>query len=157
MRMDIRRLELELARQARRKRQAGMTLIELLTTLAIVGSLAGIAVPKYHEIADAARVTQAIGDISAIQTTLDTRDSLPDNLAGIGQNLVDPWGNPYVYVKFPNGSPRVDRFGVPLNTTYDLYSVGKDNSTSGSLNSSVSFDDVVRANDGGFLGQGSRF
>jgi general secretion pathway protein G len=51
----------------------------------------------------------------------------------------------------------VDRFGVPLNTTYDLYSVGKDNSTSGSLNSSVSFDDVVRANDGGFLGQGSRF
>lgn len=155
--MDIRKLELELARQARRKRQAGMTLIELMATVAIVGSLAGIAIPKYHEIADSARVTQAIGDISAIQTTIETRDSLPNNLVGIGQNLIDPWGNPYVYVKFPNGTPRVDRFGVALNTTYDLYSVGKDGSTSGSLNSSVSFDDVVRANDGGFLGQGSRF
>jgi len=155
--MDLRKLELELAREARRKRQAGMTLIELLATLAIVGSLAGIAVPKYHEIADAARVTQAIGDINAIQTTLDTRDSLPDNLTGIGQDLIDPWGNPYVYLKFPNGTPRVDRFGVDLNTTYDLYSVGKDGSTAGSLNSAVSFDDVVRANDGGFIGQGSRF
>lgn len=147
----------ETARQARRRRQAGMTLIELLAVLAIISSLASIAIPKYHKIADTARVAQAIGDLQALQITLDTRDSLPDNLATLGMRTTDPWGNPYVYVKFPNGSPRTDRFGVALNTTYDLYSVGKDGATSSSLAATPSFDDVVRGNDGGFLGEGSRF
>jgi general secretion pathway protein G len=151
--------ELEEARivKARRSNEAGMTIIELLATLAIASSLASIAIPKYRQFAETARTTQAIGDIQAIQTTLDTRDSLPDNLANVGQSLVDPWGQPYVYVKFPSGSPRVDRFGVQVNTTYDLYSVGPDGVTSSSLNAASSFDDVVRANDGGFIGLGSKY
>ena len=155
--MDICKLQEQHARDVRRRRQAGMTLIELLAVLAIVGSLSSFAVPKYHELADRARVAQAIGDLRAIQQMLETRDSLPDDINGLGLSTTDPWGNPLVYVKFPNGSPRVDRFGVALNTTYDLYSVGKDRATSSSLNASVSFDDVVRANDGGFLGQASKF
>lgn len=141
----------------RRSAEAGMTLIELMATVAILGSLASLAVPKYHKVTEAARVARAIGDLQAIQTTLDSRDSLPDNLAGIGQNIIDPWGNPYVYVKFPNGAPRVDRFGVAVNTTYDLFSPGFDDVTAGSFNAGVSFDDVVRANDGGFLGTAGRF
>jgi len=144
-------------KQARRARQSGMTIIELLAALALASSLASIAIPKYHQVAEEARVAQAIGDISAIQTTILTRDSLPDNLGGIGQNLIDPWGNAYVYVKFPMGSPRVDRFGLPTNTNYDLYSLGPDGATSPSLNSASSFDDVVRANDGGFIGKASRY
>lgn len=140
-----------------RSSEAGMTLIELLATVAIVSSLASIAVPKYHQVSEAARVARAIGDLQAIQTTLDSRDSLPDNLAGVGQNIIDPWGNPYVYVKFPNGAPRVDRFGVAVNTTYDLFSIGEDEVSAGSFNAGVSFDDVVRANDGGFLGTAGRF
>lgn len=143
--------------RARRSGQAGMTLIELLAALAIASSLASIAIPKYHQFAETARSTKAIGDIQAMQTTLETRDSLPDNLASTGQNLVDPWGNPYVYVKFPAGTPRVDRFGVQVNTTYDLYSVGPDGATSTSLNAGSSFDDVVRANDGGFIGLGGKY
>jgi general secretion pathway protein G len=151
--------ELEEARivKARRSNEAGMTIIELLATLAIASSLASIAIPKYHQFAETARTTQAIGDIQAIQTTLDTRDSLPDNLANVGQSLVDPWGQPYIYVKFPSGSPRVDRFGVQVNTTYDLYSLGPDGTSSSSLNAGSSFDDVVRANDGGFIGLGSKY
>lgn len=138
--------------------QSGMTLIELLATLAIVGALASIAVPKYHAIAEEARTARAIGDIQAIQTTLDTRDTLPNNLAGAGQALIDPWGNPYVYVKFSvGGTPRVDAFGIPINTVYDLYSYGKDGATAGPLNAGVSLDDVVRANDGGFIGAGNRY
>jgi general secretion pathway protein G len=135
-----------------------MTIIELLATLAIVSALASIAIPKYHEIAEQAKVARAIGDLQAIQTTLDTRDSLPNNLSGVGQNIMDPWGNPYVYVKFSvGGTPRVDAFGIPINTIYDLYSYGKDGATAGPLNASVSLDDVVRANDGGFVGAANRY
>lgn len=144
-------------RLSRRSSEAGMTIIELLAGLAIASSLASIAIPKYHAVTESARVAQAIGDLQAIQTTLDSRDSLPDNLAGVGQNIVDPWGHTYVYVKFPSGAPRIDRFGVQVNTTYDLYSVGKDGATAPSLNAGGSFDDVVRANDGGFLGQASKY
>lgn len=158
--MDTSLAHQEIANQAkadRRRRQAGMTLIELLAVMAIASSLASIAFPKYHAIADAARVTKALGDIQALQTAIDIRDSLPPDLTGIGMTLTDPWGRPYVYVKFPNGAPRVDRFGVQLNTYYDVYSVGKDGATSTSLGAAVSADDVVRANDGGFIGQGSKF
>jgi len=155
--MDTPRNDAERIARARRSGQAGMTLIELLATLAIASSLASIAIPKYHQFAETARTTRAIGDIQAIQTTLDTRDSLPDNLSTIGQNLTDPWGSPYVYVKFPSGAPRVDRFGVQVNTTYDLFSVGPDGVSSSSLNAGSSFDDVVRANDGGFIGLGSKY
>lgn len=138
--------------------QAGMTIIELLAVMAIIGALAGIAIPKYHAIADEAKTARAIGDLQAIQTTLDTRDTLPNTLAGIGQALVDPWGNPYVYVKFSvGGAPRVDAFGIPVNTVYDLYSYGKDAASAGPLNAGVSLDDVVRANDGGFIGAASRY
>ncbi len=147
----------EQSKAVRRTNEAGMTLIELLATLALVSSLASIAVPKYHDVTETARVAQAIGDLQAIQTTLDSRDTLPDNLAGVGQNLLDPWDSPYIYVKFPSGAPRVDRFGVQVNTTYDLYSVGPDGISAVSLNAASSFDDVVRANDGGFLGLGSKF
>src|SRR5512143_2585386 len=87
-------------RARRRARQAGMTIVELLATLAIVSALASIAIPKYHEIADAAKVARAIGDLQAIQTTIDTRDSVPNSLAGLGVNLTDPWGRPYVFVRF---------------------------------------------------------
>lgn len=142
----------------RRCRESGMTIIELLASLAVVGSLASIAVPKYHEISDAARVARAIGDLQAIQSTLDTRDSLPNSLAAAGVPLKDPWGNPYVYIKFANGGvPRVDRFGIQVNTSYDLYSTGPDGSTATTLNAGVSLDDVVRANDGGFLGAAFRY
>ena len=134
-----------------------MTIIELLAVLAIMSSLASIAIPKYRQFVESARVAHAIGDIQAIETTLDTRDSLPHTLAGLGVPQTDPWGRPYVYVKFPNAAPRVDRFGIQVNTTYDLYSLGKDGATATSLNAGASFDDVVRANDGGFIGLGSRY
>lgn len=156
--MDLARETTATKRAPRWANQSGMTLIELLATLAIVSALASIAVPKYHEIAEQAKIARAIGDIQALQTSLDTRDSLPNTLAGLGQNIIDPWGNPYVYVKFASGgAPRTDAFGIPINTVYDLYSYGKDGATAAPLNAGVSLDDVVHANDGGFIGAANRY
>lgn len=140
-----------------------MTLIELLAVMAIIGMLSGLAVPKYQEIVEKARVARAIGDIKAIQTDLMTSDTLPDDLAAIGRaTLLDPWGRPYVYNKFPPNrvvppGARRDRFLVPINSEFDLYSVGKDGNSNPPLQAARSRDDVVRGNDGGFIGLATKF
>ena len=141
---------------------AGFTLVELLAVLTIIGSLAALGVPATHEAIDRARVVRAIGDIKAISTNLDSQDSLPDHLTFFGPVQLDPWGNPYQYNKFPPNrrvpvGARRDRFLVPINTSYDLYSMGRDGATSPPLSARKGQDDVIRANDGGFIGLASRY
>jgi len=142
----------------------GFTVIELLAVMAIIAALTTIAIPSIQDAIERARVARAIGDIRALQTDLDGLDSLPPDLASIGRGtLQDPWGNPYQYLLFPpraHGVPqgaRRDRFLVPLNSAYDLYSMGKDGDTKAPLTAHASLDDVVRANDGGFIGLAARF
>lgn len=144
----------------------GFTLLELLAVMAIIGVLSAIAVPRIRTAIDQARVAKAIGDIKNMQTDLQAIEAsgqpLPATLAGIGRaGLLDPWGNPYVYVVFPPGPPpgsaRQDAFAVPVNSTFDLYSLGKDGMSSPSFLSPDSRDDVVRANDGGFIGLVKKF
>jgi general secretion pathway protein G len=139
----------------------------MLAVTAIIGALTTLAIPKVQEAIEKARVARAIGDIRAIQADLDGQDSLPASLGQIGRGgLVDPWGNPYQYLRFPprqrkgGGHPqgaRKDRFLVPINSTYDLYSMGKDGSSAAPLTARASRDDVVRANDGGYIGLASKF
>lgn len=47
---------------------------------------------------------------------------------------------------------RKDGFLVPINSDYDLYSMGKDGQSRASLRAPVSQDDVIRAADGGYIG-----
>ncbi len=85
--------------------------------------------------------------------------SLPDNLslASPGPNL-DPWGNPYQYVNYANGGiPRQGAFLVPLNTTFDLFSMGKDGLTQVPLTAAESWDDIVRGYDGAYVGLSSMY
>jgi general secretion pathway protein G len=136
--------------------------VELLAAIAIIGTVAALAIPKGQEAVERARVVRAIGDIFVISMDLDAQDTLPDDLAFFGPIPVDPWGNPYQYNKFPAGrrvppGARRDRFLVPINTTYDLYSTGKDGDSSPPLTARASHDDVVRANDGGFIGLALRY
>ena len=100
-------------------------------------------------------------------------DSLPPDLSAIGRStLLDPWGRPYQYLRIAKpagaargkrggsgviGQARKDRFLVPLNSDYDLYSVGKDGASISPLSAKVSQDDVIRANDGGFIGLAARY
>ncbi len=148
-----------------------MTLIELMFVMSVMGLLASLGIPKAQQMVEHARVAKAIGDIKTIQTDIDSYaasgDTLPTSLATIGRAaMLDPWGRPYQYLNFslaPGGGgggggvppgARRDRFLVPINTTYDLYSMGKDGSSVAPLTASASEDDIVRANDGGFIGLG---
>ncbi len=150
-----------------RRSRRGFTIIELITVLAIVGILVSLATVKYAAVMRQAKIAKAIGDIKAIQTDLQAIEAgdaaLPASLALIGRGaLLDPWGNPYQYNLFPPGKKvpngaRRDRFLVPINSTFDLYSMGEDGETVPPLNSKKSKDDIIRANDGGFIGLAEKY
>ena len=72
----------------------------------------------------------------------------------------DPWGNSYKYVDFrfiPKGKRRKDRNLVPVNSTYDLFSMGADGESKAPFTAKASRDDIVRANDGAYLGLASDY
>lgn len=147
------------------RRRRGFTVIEMLVVMVIMGTLAALGSSPLHTTVTRAKIARATGDIRAIQGDIvgleQTGGGLPASLAAIGRNILDPWGRPYQYVPFPGGVPpanaRVDRFAVPLNSTFDLYSLGEDGASSQALTAAVSQDDVVRGADGGFIGKGADY
>lgn len=148
-----------------RQQSKGLTLIELMMVIALIGILASVAITKYGAYRERIRVAQAIMDISAMsarinQRFMDTRD-FPATLAEVGGNAADPWGNPYVYVNLTavngRGKARKDRRLNPLNSDYDLYSLGRDGVTKPQITNRDSLDDVLRANDGAFINLASKF
>lgn len=145
---------------------AGFTLVELMLVLAIIGTLAAMGIPRLYGAVESARIARAVSDIRTIETELTPYDSpgqLPPTLAAIGRgNLLDPWGHPYKYLPFPPGqkppsAARKDRFLVPINSTYDLYSMGPNGQTQAPLTSALGSDDIVRANDGSFIGPATKY
>jgi general secretion pathway protein G len=145
-----------------------MTLVELVMVMAIISTLSAIAIPLYVDVTEQAKVARAIADIRIVESEIavfeGTTGRLPLNLAEIGRGtLRDPWNHPYVYLNFAaagpkaNGARRKDRFLVPLNSTYDLYSTGRDGQSQPPLTAKASKDDIVRASDGGYVGLASGY
>ena len=131
----------------------------------IMGLLAALAIPNYSRVTERARVARAIGDIRALgQEIMEynlTNDAYPASLADVGRAaLLDPWGNPYEYLVIAGkgkGGFRKDKFLVPINSDFDLYSMGPDGASAAPLNAAMSRDDIIRANDGGFVGVAEAF
>ena len=46
---------------------------------------------------------------------------------------------------------------VPVNSDYDLYSMGRDGKSNAPFTAKMSRDDIVRANDGQFVGLASEY
>jgi general secretion pathway protein G len=147
----------------RKIRVRGFTLIEIMIVMAIVGTLSAIAAPNYLKYIAKGRIALAISDIRIIEKeimaySIDTGE-LPDSLSDLTNgNITDPWGNSYQYLRIDGGDPsgngkmRKDHFLVPVNTDFDLYSIGQDGRSQSPFTAAASQDDIVRANNGGYVG-----
>jgi general secretion pathway protein G len=116
-------MSLKKLKQQRRRRQRGMTLIEIMVVITILGLImaaVGVAViPKLDE----ARQSTAKMDIGAIHNALKLyyakKGRYPDTATGL-RALVetqalehlpkDPWGNEYVYLN-EGGKPVITSYG----------------------------------------------
>lgn len=151
-------------RSLKGKRTArGFTLIEAMIVTVIVAILAAIAMPLFASYREKAQIAVAISAIRVIEQTVTghfiDKGDYPDGLADVGLGtLKDPWGQPYRYFKIyglgkkATGGARKDRFMVPINTDFDLYSMGPDGASTSALTAKASQDDIIRANDGGYVG-----
>ena len=143
----------------RARRNGGFTLIEVMLTVAIVGVMAALATTNYGIYIERVRVAKAIVEMRGIglhlDTTLNQGGTLPASLAAMGLAKRDPWGRFYVYRRIsttPLLLVRKDQFNVPLNSDFDLYSVGRDGAWRPRITDPESLDDVVRGANGSFYG-----
>lgn len=154
--------------------QKGFTLIEMLITMAIVSVITMIASSTYKDYIETTNISLAKTQIKTLSLVIDDfyleNGYYPSGLEDVdNSNLLDPWGNKYIFLNFHNspnadftgghhhmatniGSARKDHNLVPLNSNYDLYSKGKDGQSKPPLTVKVSKDDVIYANDGAFVG-----
>lgn len=153
------------ARSARRAR--GFTLVELMIAMAIVVLMVSVALPAYQSWRNKARGRLAGQEIAAMSVVInqygaDNGGTFPASLADVGLSTKkDPWGNLYEYTNLAaTGSGirrRQDKNINPINTDYDLYSMGPDGVSAKQLDNMNSVDDIVRARNGKFIGLSTDF
>lgn len=138
--------------------------LEFATVAAVVLITASFAVPAFSGYVERGRVARAVSDIGHLSLQLyrykQRNNELPATLAEAGLGGVDPWGRPYVYLRAADVSRarlRKDADFVPLNTDFDLYSLGRDGESALALPAPQSRDDVVRAADGAYIGLGANY
>jgi general secretion pathway protein G len=147
--------------------ERGFTLVELLTAGTVLAALAALALPQFAAYRLQAQIAKAIADIRTLDTSVQlfriTNGVLPTSITEIASGgALDPWGEPYQYLKIDGntkakGHSRKDKFLVPINSDFDLYSMGPDRKSSAPLTSNLSQDDIVRANDGRYVGRAADY
>ena len=148
---------------------SGFTLVEIIIVAALIATLSMIIIPRMLGYTQRTRDLQAIADLTKMDADI-THYGMdynvpPDSLADVGYDkLRDPWGNPYQYLKIlensdpgVKGKRRKDHSLVPVNSDFDLYSMGPDGKSKAPFTAKASRDDIVRASNGGFIGPVSEF
>jgi general secretion pathway protein G len=150
----------------RNNESRGFTLVEILIVVAVIVTISAIAIPHLLAALDQAKNARAVADINTIETDIlwyeSVNGQLPDDLSESGDGaILDPWNHPYQYLNHAtgrgNGKLRKDRFLVPLNSDYDLYSLGADGKSAAPITASASKDDLIRASNGAYIGLASQF
>jgi general secretion pathway protein G len=157
---------------------SGFTIVELVIAVAIVVTLTAIAIPYAQLYRHRARVARAVTEIRGLEKEIilfrmdkgryPGWDPMWTTLQEIGRdNFPDPWGTPYQYRNLKDATPagqkpkncRRDRSDNPLNYDFDLYSVGPDRAvpTHSQITKNKGADDIVRAANGRYVGEGTKF
>lgn len=145
------------------RRACGFTLIELMLVVGIGTILVLVAIPAYEGYMMRSKMAKAVGDMTRMDAAIEnyriTHNELPDSLAEVFSPVPrDPWDREFVYLRLDpptngsRGAARKDHNLVPINSDYDLYSKGEDGRSVGPLTARHSRDDLVRANNGAFIG-----
>ncbi len=99
---------------------------------------------------------RALASVNSVVSAL-ARELSRDELDSLRTAMASPHGFS-VFVGVPTDTTRRrDRYMFPLNTDYDLFSLGPDCQTTVSLGQSVGQDDIIRANNGGYFGTASEY
>jgi general secretion pathway protein G len=146
---------------------AGWTFIELLIVIGIICVILKIADMAFESYILRGRNDAAMADVRVLDSQINSYRAdwgvFPNDLSVIPSgNKLDPWGHPYQYLNIANnanwhGQCRRDRHLNPINTDFDLYSMGADGRTQKPLTAHDSHDDIVRANNGSFVGLADNF
>ena len=153
---------MRLSTTRKRQKSKAFTVIEIAIGLMIVSLLYMTISPAIISSMNNAKVTNSSSEIEEMQVTIDDfykkNGRFPDTLDEVFTEVpIDAWGNPYQYTNIMNatggsGSFRKDKNLVPINSDYDLYSMGPDGKSASPLTAAISHDDIVRGRNGLFLG-----
>jgi general secretion pathway protein G len=149
---------------ARRQRVAvigchGLTLVELIVVMAVLGVLASMAIPSFREYIKVTKINACASDLRIIDKAVTAyyieRNVLPVELSDVGLGShQDPWKRQYEFknLSIAGNVPLQDSAGEVLNHDYDLYCKGGDGESFPVFGNPANEDDIVRANDGFYIG-----
>ena len=125
----------------RANRSRGFTLIEMAMTAAVAALLISIALPSYARVIQRQKVAQCVSDLGKIALAIDgyrlQHGAAPQALSQLTMTIPrDPWDQEYRFLNFSTKAPgvkgkiRKDHNLHPLNSEFDLYSIGADGKSS---------------------------